>query len=1475
VGNWGDHGLSGFALHPNYETNGLIYLQYVVDRHHLLYFGTASYSATTNSYDNATIQRVTRYKTTFNTNNEVVADAASRFILIGESKTTGIPVTHSSHSGGMLAFGRDTTLLISTGDGASYSNFIDTGNNPTSYWQQALTDGIIRSNENRGAYRSQMVNSFNGKVLRIDPITGDGIPSNPFYLTATPRAPQSRVWAMGFRNPFRFSVKPNSGSTDRTAANPGDLYVGDVGNSNWEELNIINAPGQNCGWPLFEGIVTTIDPANDYYGAIKSLNNYDEQNPLFGIGGCTQRYFTFQNLLKQATADNNTTVYNPCSSTTPITGTIGARYFHRVAAIDWYHWNNTSRVKYFSGNTISAVQIGTTSSGVTGSPFLGNSSSGGCWYTGSMFPSSYKNTFFLADYGGNWIQNLTMDATVTDKVRNVVSFASGYSGIIQIVENPLDGSLYTVDIINQNILRIIYGNGNLAPTAKVGADKTYGPSSLTVNFNSTGSKDPEGGALTYSWNFGDGTALSTAANPSHTFSFASNPKKFVVYLTVKDNQNATALDSIIISVNNTPPSVNFTSPVKNSYYNIGPDTTYTLSATVSDAEHNSSQLFYKWQVFLHHNLHEHPEPIDTNKTTSITLSRPDNTATDTFYWMIYLSVTDAAGLTTYDSSKLSPITSYKVPPNITVHPQSQTACEGNAVTFTSSVSNSPLPSIQWQESTNGTTWVNITGANSSSYTFNSLLTDNNKKYRAIWTNSGGSATSNAATLTVNASPAAPTGQATQSFSVSATVANLQATGTAVKWYAASSGGTALASTTALSSGTHYYASQTVSGCESVQRLDVTAYIVTSPLSAAANAAAVTCAGLSNGSVTVSASGGISPYQYSINGGTTYQSSNSFSNLAAGAYTVTVKDYINATTLANATVTQPTAISFTTQKTDISCSTAYGTITVSASGGTPGYAYSKDNGTSYQIGTQFNSLASGTYALRVKDTNNCVATAQSVSIVNSSATTATLNAGGSSGTISSYAWRLVSGPSIPVFDSTKANTTISQLVSGTYIFQLSLNGGASTSRVNVVVNPPTSPLTAHAGYDRVVNLPVDTVVLDGNGSTGSITAYDWALISTHTVNPSFTATEVAPVVRGLQEGTYRFRLGVKDAFNTIVARDTVQITVNPLPVTAPVIAAVNNKASNTNTVTNSLSAVPAKALLVLTLAQGDDFTTAPHASVSSTPALTWTKRADADAPGSGNAEIYTAVFNAGGKISITSVWGTKPISASAYVITGYDTLLGNNLSLFRDSQSVVSVPVNTSLRNSLIIAVSADKKGLSGTGRTYLDAATETQYHTKSAVYTGYHYRKLTTAKGLYTEGISKPTGLMAGTAVLEVRGILNTGVPLNAHAGYNQTISCPAPVTGLIRPVAPAGTEIAAGPVVKVYPNPGNGWFHLSIAQATGGSGYLKVFDARGVVVLQKSLNLLQGKNQFEIPLHNKPNGIYYFRLQHAGRSIILKVLKY
>jgi hypothetical protein len=56
-------------------------------------------------------------------------------------------------------------------------------------------------------------------------------------------------------------------------------------------------------------------------------------------------------------------------------------------------------------------------------------------------------------------------------------------------------------------------------------------------------------------------------------------------------------------------------------YRLGADTTYALTAAVSDAEHSSGQLKYEWQTILRHNNHQHAEPIDTNKVTSTVISR--------------------------------------------------------------------------------------------------------------------------------------------------------------------------------------------------------------------------------------------------------------------------------------------------------------------------------------------------------------------------------------------------------------------------------------------------------------------------------------------------------------------------------------------------------------------------------------------------------------------------------------------------------------------------------------------------------------------------------------------------------------------------------------------------------------------------------------------------------------------------------------
>ena len=115
-------------------------------------------------------------------------------------------------------------------------------------------------------------------------------------------------------------IRPGTGSTNPDAGDIGEIYVGDVGMGTWEELNVIKEPGTNCGWPFYEGLAKMPQFQNP-------VANKDEPNPLFGTGGCTQQYFTFQNLFKQVTADNLKTVYNPCNPSMPI-GT-GNRFVHR------------------------------------------------------------------------------------------------------------------------------------------------------------------------------------------------------------------------------------------------------------------------------------------------------------------------------------------------------------------------------------------------------------------------------------------------------------------------------------------------------------------------------------------------------------------------------------------------------------------------------------------------------------------------------------------------------------------------------------------------------------------------------------------------------------------------------------------------------------------------------------------------------------------------------------------------------------------------------------------------------------------------------------------------------------------------------------------------------------------------------------------------------------------------------------------
>ncbi|WP_054411855.1 PKD domain-containing protein [Hymenobacter sp. DG25A] len=643
VGAWNDHGLLGFALHPQFDTNGYFYVFYLVDRHYLINYGTSSYNPTANDYLSATIGRLTRFKAT-KTASGYSVDPASRKMLIGSTKTNGLISTARGHVTGSLVFGTDGTLLVSTGDGASGST-TDFGSGSNTYYTQSLADGTMRQKENIGSFRAQMVDCLSGKILRIDPETGAGIPSNPYYDANDPNAPRSKVWALGMRNPFRMSLRPGTGSTNPADANPGTLYVGDVGYMTWEEVSVVDKPRTNLGWPLYEGL-TVHDPFMN-----NKISNTDAPNPLYNTGGCTQQYFYFQDLIKQATPTGIATFPNPCNTSQNIPATIPT-FVHTRPLVDWNHnASGPSRTGTFSGSTATTANIGASGSPVSGPQFGGSSVSGGVFYPYTDFPAPYANSYFFGDYVSGWMRNMTVDAA--NKPSAVGNFVNSNCVVVYMATSPAEKGLYYVNFYPSEIRKITYNGANLPPVAVASSDKTYGPSPLAVQFTGSNSSDPEGQPLSYLWTFGDGTT-STQANPSHTFTAPSSaPAKFSVTLKVTDSQGNTAQAALTISPNNTPPQVTITSPPDGTLYSLAGNTTYQLRASVTDAEHSSSKLYYQWQTFLHHATHEHPEPIDTARETTTTVE-PLGCVDEEYYYRIELTVTDAAGLSTRKEVRLNP-----------------------------------------------------------------------------------------------------------------------------------------------------------------------------------------------------------------------------------------------------------------------------------------------------------------------------------------------------------------------------------------------------------------------------------------------------------------------------------------------------------------------------------------------------------------------------------------------------------------------------------------------------------------------------------------------------------------------------------------------------------------------------------------------------------------------------------------------------
>ena len=550
-----DRGLLGIAVDPGFEDNRRVYLSYTVDH---------GETADRDRLD--AFARVTSYAG--RVNNPSQAEPSSRRVLIGETFATGIPSCYRSHTVGTLLFGADGTLLVGTGDGASY-NGVDVGGE----YQECFGPGRLDPSEDIGAFRSQRVESLAGKVLRVDPATGRGLPSNPFW-TGDPDDTASKVWALGLRNPFRIAIDAGSGTADASAGRPGRLYVGDVGWALWEEINVAEG-GENFGWPCWEGP--------------EDQTNYSGRRP--ATDGCAE----------------------------PRTGAV------TFAPYAWHHRDPARSTP--AGQTARSVV-------------------GGAVYGGTRYPSFYRGALFYGDYAKGWSAVARLGADGRPEQQR--AFSDDLGPVVAYAYDPASEYLHLVNVFSGRVQRLRHTGeaDNGAPVAQVAATPAQGGPGLRVQFSPAGSFDPDGSALSYAWDFGDG-ARSDARAPVHAY---DAPGVYAAALTVSDGVlTARAVLEVAVRPGG-PPSVRITAPTAATRSATGQ--IVRLAASIADPDQSRGSLFVRWTVTQVHDDHVHLD-VFTGSDPSAEFTVPEHGLPgEQVYYRVRAEVRDATGLTSTDEVAL-------------------------------------------------------------------------------------------------------------------------------------------------------------------------------------------------------------------------------------------------------------------------------------------------------------------------------------------------------------------------------------------------------------------------------------------------------------------------------------------------------------------------------------------------------------------------------------------------------------------------------------------------------------------------------------------------------------------------------------------------------------------------------------------------------------------------------------------------------
>lgn len=537
VNDFSDRGMLGIAADTDFESNGYLYLLY-----------TLELDPSPPDSDEPMVSRLTRV--TVRPDNTLVLPAGSsdpETVILGKDSDAPCPAP-------------DNTLDCITAD---------------YYWH---TIGTVRSDPTDGtlwlgsgdshpsgvdalSWRTYDPNSFAGKIIHIDR-QGRGLPNHPFCPGDTNLDHVcTKIYAMGFRNPFRFHLRPGKGPV-----------VGDVGAESREEVDFIE-PGGNYGWPCYEG---TVKPSSR------------SSHPV-----CVALY------AKEGT---------PEGATPP----------------NWeYDHDNGASV------TVGPI------------------------YDGSTYPSHFRGDLFVGDFVQGWIKRLEIDDD--DQVTAVHDFATEWIAGVDLEMHP-SGDLSDVRFgyspFPPSVTRYTYsGSTNSPPDAEARAEPDTGAPPLLVQFTGSDSSDPDGGDLTFDWDFGDGSPHSDEADPAHTYEELG---EYTARLTVTDTAGNESAKTVLVRVTpNLAPGVEIESPADESLYQGDREVALRGSATdPEDGELTGGSL--EWTVLLHHNTHIHTLTASSGEETSFT-PVVDHDADS--YYEIRLTATDSGGRSSSQTIELRPETS--------------------------------------------------------------------------------------------------------------------------------------------------------------------------------------------------------------------------------------------------------------------------------------------------------------------------------------------------------------------------------------------------------------------------------------------------------------------------------------------------------------------------------------------------------------------------------------------------------------------------------------------------------------------------------------------------------------------------------------------------------------------------------------------------------------------------------------------------